>query len=137
MEVIIPQLATAVQGSSRMLTQRHMKILIRLVLPKLVGFFSLLILSVLYFQLKALLEFANDVDPNLIRITEVIGSGEFGEVCKGVLQPSPKIAAYDFQQVCNSHLTVIYVFSNANSISLGKNYCHKNTEAGKQRQGEG
>ncbi|VDD87315.1 unnamed protein product [Enterobius vermicularis] len=47
---------------------------------------------------QALLEFANDVDPNLIRITEVIGSGEFGEVCKGVLQPSPKIAAYDFQQ---------------------------------------
>lgn len=47
---------------------------------------------------QALLEFANDVDPNLIRITEVIGSGEFGEVCKGVLQPSPKMGAYDLLQ---------------------------------------
>uniref|UniRef100_A0A1I8EVW7 receptor protein-tyrosine kinase n=1 Tax=Wuchereria bancrofti TaxID=6293 RepID=A0A1I8EVW7_WUCBA len=29
---------------------------------------------------QALLEFTNDVDPALIRITEIIGSGEFGEV---------------------------------------------------------
>uniref|UniRef100_A0A0N5ANS5 receptor protein-tyrosine kinase n=1 Tax=Syphacia muris TaxID=451379 RepID=A0A0N5ANS5_9BILA len=43
---------------------------------------------------QALLEFANNIDPNLIHITEVIGSGEFGEVCKGILQPCPKMDAY-------------------------------------------
>ncbi|CAG9532412.1 unnamed protein product [Cercopithifilaria johnstoni] len=48
---------------------------------------------------QALSEFANDVDPALIRITEVIGSGEFGEVCKGVLQPSYRMTSSDISQV--------------------------------------
>ncbi|EJD75052.1 CBR-VAB-1 protein, partial [Loa loa] len=48
---------------------------------------------------QALSEFTNDVDPALIRITEVIGSGEFGEVCKGVLQPSYRITSSDISQV--------------------------------------
>ncbi|VDN04876.1 unnamed protein product [Thelazia callipaeda] len=52
------------------------------------------------FKPYALSEFTNDVDPSSIRITEVIGSGEFGEVCKGVLQPSAyKIASADISQV--------------------------------------
>uniref|UniRef100_A0A9J2PLY1 receptor protein-tyrosine kinase n=1 Tax=Ascaris lumbricoides TaxID=6252 RepID=A0A9J2PLY1_ASCLU len=48
---------------------------------------------------QALSEFANNVDPALIRITEVIGSGEFGEVCKGVLQPTPRVGTFDMSQV--------------------------------------
>ncbi|VDM48532.1 unnamed protein product [Toxocara canis] len=48
---------------------------------------------------QALSEFANDVDPGLIRITEVIGSGEFGEVCKGVLQPSQRVGTFDMSQI--------------------------------------
>uniref|UniRef100_A0A915PFL3 receptor protein-tyrosine kinase n=1 Tax=Setaria digitata TaxID=48799 RepID=A0A915PFL3_9BILA len=44
-------------------------------------------------------KFTNDVDPALIRITEIIGSGEFGEVCKGVLQPSFRITSSDISQV--------------------------------------
>ena len=35
----------------------------------------------------------------MIRITEVIGSGEFGEVCKGVLQPNSRMGTYDILQV--------------------------------------
>ncbi|KAK6103620.1 Protein tyrosine kinase family protein [Brugia pahangi] len=48
---------------------------------------------------QALLEFTNDVDPALIRITEIIGSGEFGEVCKGILQPSYRMTSSDICQV--------------------------------------
>ncbi|VDN54287.1 unnamed protein product, partial [Dracunculus medinensis] len=48
---------------------------------------------------QALSEFANEVDPSLIRITEVIGSGEFGEVCKGVLQSNVRLNAYDLPEV--------------------------------------
>ncbi|VDK83244.1 unnamed protein product [Litomosoides sigmodontis] len=48
---------------------------------------------------QALSEFANDVDPALIRITEVIGSGEFGEVCKGVLQSTFRLTSSDISQV--------------------------------------
>ncbi|VDO74307.1 unnamed protein product [Onchocerca flexuosa] len=48
---------------------------------------------------QALSEFTNNVDPSLIRITEVIGSGEFGEVCKGVLQPSFRMTSSDISQV--------------------------------------
>lgn len=39
------------------------------------------------------------MDPSLIRITEVIGSGEFGEVCKGVLQSNVRLNAYDLPEV--------------------------------------
>uniref|UniRef100_A0A0N4US78 receptor protein-tyrosine kinase n=1 Tax=Dracunculus medinensis TaxID=318479 RepID=A0A0N4US78_DRAME len=35
----------------------------------------------------------------LIRITEIIGSGEFGEVCKGVLQSNVRLNAYDLPEV--------------------------------------
>ncbi|MCP9257675.1 Receptor protein-tyrosine kinase [Dirofilaria immitis] len=48
---------------------------------------------------QALSEFTNDVDPSLIRITEVIGSGEFGEVCKGILQPCFRMTPSDISQV--------------------------------------
>ncbi|VDK75730.1 unnamed protein product [Onchocerca ochengi] len=48
---------------------------------------------------QALSEFTNNVDPSLIRITEIIGSGEFGEVCKGILQPSYRMTSSDISQV--------------------------------------
>uniref|UniRef100_A0A0M3J689 receptor protein-tyrosine kinase n=1 Tax=Anisakis simplex TaxID=6269 RepID=A0A0M3J689_ANISI len=58
-------------------------------------------------------QFANDVDASLIRITEVIGSGEFGEVCRGVLQcgQSTTGTSFDMNQYDRYHLKCLPAIS--------------------------